>query len=448
MSQVVPGSTAPEHPDPVLCRAEIAHAMMAGSPIMAFQPILDLASGSVAGFEALARFPTLPGVGVEEVFASAARMGVGLRLEALAIRHALAVASTRPRGQFVSINVSPSTLVEPTWLDELEPDLVGVQIEITEHERLGDLAQVREVLVELRRRGARIAVDDVGEGHAGLKQVMAIGPDCLKIDRSLVQGVDQEPALAALLGAMVRFAARTGADVCAEGVETAAELTVLSDLDVTYGQGYFIGRPDRAFTTASRASVAVCAASMSRAVAVGNHGQTDDLVPVLMRVSSAQSLTELAEVLTDIAPAVGADNVELSYVDTDSTYVEAVVSAPERQGALPFQGTRFFLEDFPLTRSVLANDTAAQVVLGAPGADTAESRWMEQEDLGSLLMVPARSGDRVVGLFECRLRAARPWRRRQIRAARTVAAVAGPVLENLLRLEAAQPPSRIPQGEP
>ncbi len=448
MSQVVPESTAPEHRDPVLCRAELAHAMMAGSPIMAFQPILDLASGSVAGFEALARFPTLPGVGVEEVFASAARTGVGLRLEALAVRHALAVAATRPRGQFVSINVSPSSLCEPTWLAELATDLTGVQIEITEHEHLGDLVRVREVLDELRRRGARIAVDDVGEGHAGLQQVMAIGPDCLKIDRSLVRGVDRDPALAALLGAMVRFAERTGADVCAEGVETAAELAVLADLDVTYGQGYFIGRPGPGFTAASEASLSVCAASMARAVAVGTHGQTDDLVPVLMRVSSARSLAELADVLTDIAPAVGADNVELSYLDSDSTYVEAVVSAPERQGAQPFQSTRFFLEDFPLTRSVLDDDTAAQVVLGAPDADPAESRWMVQENLGSLLMVPARSGDRVVGLFECRLRAARPWRRRQIRAARTVAAVAGPVLENLLRRAAAQPPSRIPHGAP
>jgi len=87
---------------------------------------------------------------------------------------------------------------------------------------------------------------------------------------------------------------------------------------------------------------------------------------------------------------------------------------------------------------VLADDVAAHVVLGALDADLHESASMTEDGIGSLLMVPVRSRSTVVGLFECHQSSRTPWRRSQITAARDVAAVAGPVLENLLR---ADPPT-------
>jgi EAL domain-containing protein (putative c-di-GMP-specific phosphodiesterase class I) len=72
---------------------------------------------------------------------------------------------------------------------------------------------------------------------------MRARPDVVKIDRSLVAGVESDHAKAAVVDSFVRFAARTGAAVCAEGVESAAELRALSELDVTYGQGFGIARP-------------------------------------------------------------------------------------------------------------------------------------------------------------------------------------------------------------
>ena len=401
-------------------------AIAQGDPQVVFQPILDLATARLHGHEALARFPHLPRTPVDEVFRRAHAIGVGHSLELMAVTRAIDLAVGRPAGLVLSVNLSPSTLCRPDLLDRLPRDLDGLQVEVTEHEVVADPRRFLAALDALRRRGAAIAIDDVGEGYAGLQQVMAVRPDSLKVDRALVAGVHQKPALAALLEAVVRFAARTGAQVCAEGIEEPEELALLADLDVAQGQGWFIGRPAPDITDPSPESREICERALARAVAVGDEGA--DLVPVLVRVASATSLSRLAGVLADIAPAVGADNVELSYLDGSGSFVEAVVES-ERV----FKGVRYYLDDLPLTRQVLADDVAAQVVVGDTAADAGEVAWMTTDGVGSLLMVPVRSRDRVIGLFECHQRRSVPWRRHQIRAARTVAAVAGPVLENLLR---------------
>lgn len=414
-------------PDPTTA-AQFEFAVALGDPVPAFQPIVDLATGELVSYEALARFPHLPGVAVDEVFALAHRHGRGFELEVLAISRAFAVSHLRPPGTLLSINLSPSALCHPHLLPHLPDDLTGIQIEITEHESIRHEHLFASRLDDLRRRGARIAVDDVGEGYAGLQQVMRIRPDLLKIDRSLVAGVHAQPGHAALLEAIVHFAARTGAQVCAEGIESAEELAVLADLDVAFGQGYFIGRPAPGFEVPSPGTREVCEAAMRQAVAVQDAGVPSQLVNALLQVASADSLAGLARVLADVAPAVGADTVELSYLDEARTFVEAVVDSE-----LAFKGVRYHLDALPLTRDVLEHDVAAQVVLGTQDADPAESAWMVEDGIGSLLMLPVRSRGQVVGLFESHRRVATPWKRSQIRAARTVAAVAGPVLENLLR---------------
>lgn len=433
------GDLASEH-------ALLERALRAGDPQVVFQPIVDLTTGAVTSYEALARFPHLPDLPVDEVFHLAHRVGRGHDLEVAAVAAAVRQAAGRPAGTLLSVNASPSTIASGVLIDVLPRDLAGLQVEITEHEEIDDLDDFLDAIATLRVRGARIAIDDVGEGYAGLQRVMLLRPDLLKVDRALVSAVHREPALAALLGAITRFAASTGAEVCAEGIEEPEQLSVLADLDVAFGQGWFLGRPSPGFAEASEESRRVCQRAMDRAVTVGDHLDTADLVPVLLRVSAATSLDALARVLRGIAPAVGATHVELSYLDDTQSYVEAVTDS-----AAHFKGVRYYLDDFPLTRRVLADDVAAQVVLDAPGSDLREAVWMREDGVGSLLMVPVSAGGRVVGLFECHHDARRPWRRRQIRAARAVAAVAGPVLENLLSVEPpsrAQPPSRRPHGEP
>ena len=409
-------------------------ALRAGDPHIVFQPIVDLSTGEVTGYEALSRFMHVPGLRVDEVFDLATATGRGFELEVLAVRRALEAGSARPAGTTLSVNLSPSSLSDPTVFDQLPPDLTGVQVEMTEHEVIEQADTFLAALAELRSRGGRIAVDDVGEGYAGLQRVMRIRPDVLKVDRSLVTGVDRRPGQAALVEAIVHFAARTGAVVCAEGVETADELSVLADLDVRLGQGFFIGRPADGFATTSPEALDVCRRTMHEAVTRQDVSVTGQLVNALLQVSAAESLDGLARALAGVAPALGADAVELSYLDDARTYVEAVVDT-----ASLFKGVRYHLDDLPLTRHVLEEDVAAQVVLGSPDADPDESTWMIEDGIGSLLMLPVRSRGRVVGLFEAHLREPTPWRRNQIRAARTVASVAGPVLENLLHNDGMDP---------
>jgi EAL domain-containing protein (putative c-di-GMP-specific phosphodiesterase class I) len=100
----------------------------------------------------------------------------------------------------------------------------------------------REVCDHYASLGFEIALDDVGVGYAGLEAVTELSPDYLKVDMSLVRGIDEDPARQEILRALTQIAWRMDARVVAEGIETDAELRVLRDLAVSYGQGFRIGR--------------------------------------------------------------------------------------------------------------------------------------------------------------------------------------------------------------
>ena len=127
--------------------------------------------------------------------------------------------------------------------EQLPADLSGIVIEITEEERVLDVDALQRHLDPLRARGARIAVDDAGEGYAGLQQVMRMRADVIKLDRALVADVHSDPAKIALIGSLVHFARSTSASICAEGIETLDELRVLIHLGVAAGQGWALARP-------------------------------------------------------------------------------------------------------------------------------------------------------------------------------------------------------------
>ena len=118
-------------------------------------------------------------------------------------------------------------------------------IEITEHEFVSDDDDLVPALAELRERGALIALDDAGAGYAGLTQAMRVRPDIVKLDRNLTKAIHSDPARMVLVESFVRFARRTGATVCAEGIESLDDLAVLGDLDVQWGQGYALAGPPR-----------------------------------------------------------------------------------------------------------------------------------------------------------------------------------------------------------
>ena len=222
-----------------------------------FQPLVSLASGELVGFEALARFAGKPALPPSWWFSQAHRFGLGAALEAEAVRVALA-AEGRPPGTFLSINLSPSALASSEVAELLPADLHGLVIEITEEERVLDVAALQRHLDPLRARGARIAVDDAGEGYAGLQQVMSMRADIIKLDRALVADVHTDPAKIALIGSLVHFARSTGGSICAEGIETLDELRVLVHLGVAYGQGWALGRPGDRWPKVNSEAAAIC----------------------------------------------------------------------------------------------------------------------------------------------------------------------------------------------
>jgi diguanylate cyclase (GGDEF)-like protein len=222
-----------------------------------YQPIVSLASGEPVGYEALARFDGKPGLPPSWWFSQAHRFGLGASLEADTVRLALS-APDRPEGTFLSVNLSPSALGSAEVREQLPADLSGIVVEITEEERVLDVDALHQHLDPLRARGARIAVDDAGEGYAGLQQVMRMRADVIKLDRALIAEVHADPAKIALVGSLVHFARSTGASICAEGIETLDELRVLIHLGVATGQGWALARPGEPWPRVNTEAARIC----------------------------------------------------------------------------------------------------------------------------------------------------------------------------------------------
>jgi EAL domain-containing protein (putative c-di-GMP-specific phosphodiesterase class I) len=420
-------------------RAEIEGLLEREQPLIPFfQPLVSLSTGRILGFEALSRFPEPPGRGPEAWFAQAARVGLGARLEAAALRAALSKPG-RPAGTFLSINVAPSTISAPEVQAVLPEDMSGLVVEITEHELADNLDQLVQELASLRERGARIAVDDAGAGYSGLQQVMRIQPDVIKLDRSLVMNLHEDPAKEALIDSFVRFARRTGASVCAEGIETMEELKLLADLDVTYGQGYVLARPAPEWgTVANSVSESLLRSSLRSQGDLGNQDSLPDsgdqrLEYVSARLSKIHAVADLEEVFELIAAEVGADAVCLSRWMREDNAVETVVDSSGDE-----EGARYNLANYPSTAHVLKTGEAVQVLSSDPGADLGEVALLGRLGYESLLMVPVVCRDERLGLLEAYAASERPWTRSEINRARIISYQLGAVLDGLERVQAAR----------
>jgi diguanylate cyclase (GGDEF)-like protein len=204
------------------------------------QPIVNLRTGLTVGREALSRFPHLSPT---DAFERARVTGDTGTLERAAI--AAALAADHGPG-WLSLNVSLSTILDTRLDDVLPTDLSNIVFEITEYEYLPDTDSASERLVDLRDRGARIAIDDLGVGFSNLNRLLWLEPDIIKLDISVVRNVHMKPRHAAMIRALVDYAVAAGAQLCAEGVETAEESRVLTAAGVDLAQGYLFGRPQPA----------------------------------------------------------------------------------------------------------------------------------------------------------------------------------------------------------
>jgi len=238
----------------------------AGGPTVVLQPIVELATGDRVGAEALSRFPAEWGQAPDVCFAAAHTIGFGDRLELLAIERAAEHLATVTG--YLAMNVSPGTLVTPECSELLARlPVERVLLELSEHDPVQDYDALRSTLAPLRRRGMRLAIDDVGAGFSSLRHIVVTTPDVIKLDRSLVDGVTGDPVLRTLVRSLVDFAHGFDATVVAEGVETAADAATLLALDVDHGQGWHFGRPGQAADLADCPPRATRPASSPRAAA-------------------------------------------------------------------------------------------------------------------------------------------------------------------------------------
>jgi EAL domain-containing protein (putative c-di-GMP-specific phosphodiesterase class I)/AmiR/NasT family two-component response regulator len=211
---------------------------------IAIQPVRTLVTGEAVGYEALSRFDTHHPRGPAGWFEDADSAGLGIELERLAAELALLELPHLGATPFLAVNLSPASVLrlgeDPLVDRSLASRLV---VELTEHVPVQDYSSIARALVDLRAQGGRLAADDLGSGYAGFRHLVALEPDIIKLDISLVRGIHQSRAQRALTSALQAFADDMGATVIAEGIEERAELDVLADLGVPWGQGYHLGRP-------------------------------------------------------------------------------------------------------------------------------------------------------------------------------------------------------------
>jgi EAL domain-containing protein (putative c-di-GMP-specific phosphodiesterase class I) len=166
-------------------------------------------------------------------------------LERACLKAALDLYRRRPLGVRLTVNLSFPVLLDPltlTLFDDLD-DLSDLVIEITEDTLVSSDESLHSATASLRERGALLAIDDMGAGYSGLRQITSVHPRYLKLDRSLVSGIDTDADRAALVSALVGYASHVGCLLVAEGVENGNELRALAQLGVRLIQGFYLGRP-------------------------------------------------------------------------------------------------------------------------------------------------------------------------------------------------------------
>ena len=219
---------------------------------MAFQPIVDVAAGSIWGYEALVR--GLNGEGAGEVLAAVTeenryRFDQACRVKAIELAGAQMPQGSRAK---LSINFMPNAVYEPAACiraslaaaARVDFDPTRLMFEFTENEEVSDPAHVQNIIASYQAMGFTTALDDFGAGHAGLALLARFQPDLIKLDMELIRGISTSPARGSIVRGIVGIAAELGVLVLAEGVETEAELLSVRAAGIRLVQGYFFARPE------------------------------------------------------------------------------------------------------------------------------------------------------------------------------------------------------------
>jgi EAL domain-containing protein (putative c-di-GMP-specific phosphodiesterase class I) len=219
-----------------------------------FQPLIDLAGGGCVGYEALARFDQGPDRSPRDWFEEAGTVGFRLEMEFAAIKLALDAIDRLPAPMFLEVNASPATVASPELDRLLDARADGrLVIDVSAQDHAHDYDAFHAGLRQLRRRGIRLAVDDLGAVDAGLQHLLELDPEVIKLDTAIVQAMGGRPSFKALARSLVAFGRETRATVVAVGVEQPEDLDLVRAMGVNWVQGFLFGVPDSLDRAAPRA---------------------------------------------------------------------------------------------------------------------------------------------------------------------------------------------------
>lgn len=223
-----------------------------GSLRTTFQPILELRSGRIFGYEALTLGPGGSPIETADcLFGLARRCGLGAELERLAARLALQrFGASGARGRLF-VNFSPGALEAESLsgaeiLAQIRPFGLApnqVVIELTEQESLSSRSTAWDALLRYRSLGFEIAIDDLGEGFASLRLWSELRPEHVKVDRHFISRCSHDPLKLQMVRAIQQIAQTSGSNVIAEGIDDEGDFMAIRDLGIRLGQGYLIARP-------------------------------------------------------------------------------------------------------------------------------------------------------------------------------------------------------------
>jgi diguanylate cyclase (GGDEF)-like protein len=230
----------------------LRRAVSAGEVEPHFQPIVDLRTRRIVGFETLARWTDrdLGSVPPTVFIPIAEERGIIGPLSQLVLRKATEAARNWPKDLFLSFNLSPSQLVDQNTglhilaiLDRTGFDPRRLEIEITETGLMNDPASAEKIVEDLRRVGLRLSLDDFGTGQSSLGRLREFHFDKLKIDRTFVSSILDDRPSEHIIRAILAMCEGLGMDVVAEGIELEAQAERLVEFGCAGGQGYLFGRP-------------------------------------------------------------------------------------------------------------------------------------------------------------------------------------------------------------
>jgi EAL domain-containing protein (putative c-di-GMP-specific phosphodiesterase class I)/GGDEF domain-containing protein len=288
----------------------VAGILRQGALNPVFQPIVELASGRILGHEALIRGPEAsPWHAPDALFAAAAREDLTLDLEIACAEIIVREVGLRAVPGRVFLNMSAQALAHYAdragalalceLADRYAIPASKLVLEVTEHERVGDIAGLRRIANALRAHGVSFALDDFGDGRSSLRLWAELEPDYVKIDKYFTRDIAEHPAKSQTFHALRQIAETFGSRLIAEGLEDERSLSVVRDLGVEFGQGFFLARPN--------------AAAPSELSVAAQHAFTHREVAVLRRAASTRlrglSVEQLVIAVTPVAAEMQCDQV-------------------------------------------------------------------------------------------------------------------------------------------